>query len=105
MSEDARKLHLRKFHQMSAIEDVLQELRTSSTVLPSLLVDFVSVASNCILPEGLLQNIWDKASRLVNTKGAMAPAPGHPPETRTVESTSNKGCSSCHPRFKWQVYL
>ena len=123
MSEDARKVHLRKFHQMSVIEDVLQEPSTSSTVLPSLSlpslsVDFVSVASNCTLPEGLLQNIWDKASRLVNTKGAMAPAPGHPPEARTVESTSKKGFhlgipgssgrkrfSSWHPRFKRQVYL
>ena len=96
MSEDARKVHLRKFHQMSVIKDVLQEPCTSSTVLPSLSlpslsVDFVFVASNCTLPEGLLQNIWDKASRLVNTKGAMAPAPGHPPEVRTVESTSKKG--------------
>ena len=25
MSENARKVHLRKFHQMSVIEDVLQE--------------------------------------------------------------------------------
>ena len=54
-------------------------------MLPSFSIDFVSVASN--LPEGLLQNIWDKASILVNTKGAMAPAPGYPPEPKTVEST------------------
>ena len=73
---------------MSVIEDTLQEPCTSSTMLPSHSVDFVSVASNYTLPEGLLQNIWDKASRLVNTKRAMAPAPGHPPEARTVESTS-----------------
>ena len=58
-------------------------------MLPSLSIDFVSVVSN--LPEGLPQNIWDKASRLVNTKGAMAPAPGYPPEPKTVESTSKKG--------------
>ena len=29
MSENARKVHLRKFHQMSVIEDVLQEPCTS----------------------------------------------------------------------------
>ena len=28
MSENAHKVHLRKFHQMSVMEDVLQEPRT-----------------------------------------------------------------------------
>ena len=95
MSEDARKAHLHKFHQMSVIAAVLpvQEpcSSTSSAVLPSLSVDFVSVASNCDLQNSLVQSIWDKASRLVNTKGAMAPAPGYPPEARTVQSTSKTG--------------
>ena len=80
---------------MSLIADVLpvQEpcSSTSSAVLSSLSVDFISVASNCDLQNSLVQNIWDKASRLVNTKGAMAPAPGHPPEARTVQSTSKTG--------------
>ena len=92
MSEDARKAQLQKFQQMSVIEDVLQEPCTStSTVLPTLSVDYISVASNCTLPKSLIQNIWDKVSRLVNTKEAMAPAPGHPAEARTVESTSKTG--------------
>ena len=91
MSEDARKAHLQKFQQMSVIEDVPQEPCTSSTVLPTLSVDYISVASNCTLLKSLIQNIWDKASRLVNTKEAMAPAPGHPAEAITVESTSKTG--------------
>ena len=90
MSENVCKAHLRKFQQMSVI-DAPQEPCASSAVLQHLSVDFVSVAFNCTLPKGLVQNIWDKASRLVNTSGAMAPAPGHPPEARTVQRTSKTG--------------
>ena len=45
------------------------------------------------LSRDLLQNIWNKASKLVSTSStAMAPAPGHPPEPRTVvQSTSQTG--------------
>ena len=100
MSEDVRKAHLKKFHQMSVInatqepspqEISPQEPGGSITVLPSLSVDCVSVAANCNLPKDLVQNIWEKASGLVNTRGAMAPAPGHPSEARTVQSTSKTG--------------
>ena len=90
MSEDAHKAHLRKFHQISVI-DASQEPCASSIVLQNLSVDFVSIASHCILPNGLLQSIWDKASRSLNTSGAMAPASGHPPEARTVQSTFKTG--------------
>ena len=34
------------------------------------------------------QGIWEKATRLLCHEGSMAPAPGYPPEARTVQSTS-----------------
>ena len=54
MSEDAHKAHLRKFYQMSVI-DASQEPCASSIVLQNLSVDFVSIASHCILPKSLSQ--------------------------------------------------
>ena len=34
----------------------------------------------------VLEGIWKKAAELVTTEGAIAPAPGHPPEARNVLS-------------------
>ena len=42
MSEDARKLHLRNFHQMSVIEDVLQEPCTALPTFADCMQKFVS---------------------------------------------------------------
>jgi len=47
---------------------------------------------SCTLSRDLLHNIWNKASKLVNASiTVMAPAPGPPPEARTVQSTSQTG--------------
>ena len=80
------------------IEDVLQEPYTSSTVLPSLSVDFVSVAYNYTLPKGLAQIYLGESIKNSEYQGAMhLHLHGYPPEQLKVHP---KRFSSCNPMFK-----
>ena len=49
------------------------------------------VSDNSTVPLSIYQGIWEKATHLLCQEGSMAPAPGYPPEARTVQSTSKTG--------------
>lgn len=53
-------------------------------------VSFEDAAKRANIPLKCLEGIWGKATRLLNSDDAVAPAPGQKPETRMVLSYSGK---------------
>ena len=104
MNTEQRRNHLSKVQatQVSeASENCLQvdalkssNLATSESghtgQTTSLSVDLESAAQQVHIPLKCLEGIWAKASHLLSTDSAIAPAPGQDPEARMVLSYSGK---------------
>ena len=84
MEENTRRAHLNKLHRMppKVIDQPTNQPECSSSVAPitSLSIDVNAVSANSTVQLSVYQGIWEKASPLVNQEGAIAPAPGYPPE-------------------------
>ena len=89
MDKKAREDHVAKFHRM-VLKDIDEEPQ-NFTSTSELSVDVNVVSDNSSIPLSVYQGIWEKARRLLCQEGSMAPAPGYPPEARTVQSTSKTG--------------
>ena len=68
------------------LEDGTVQISTSS----ELSTDVSTAATLVNIPITCLEGIWIKAKKLMETNGAIVPAPGQPPEARMVLSYSGK---------------
>ena len=97
MTVQQRQKHIMAFNRAKVVSTVhhLHDLSTSSlenknTCSTSLSVSCEDFSKDVIVPLKCLEGIWEKATQLLNTDGAIVPAPGQKPEAQMVLSYSGK---------------
>ena len=100
MGINARNSSIKNFHGFLLSNSENSQL-CSTLALPEaervLSVDVDTVSANSSVPVSVYEGIWAKASFLISTDGAIAPAPGYPTEARTVQSASKTGFHTVIP--------
>ena len=93
MSELERKGHIKKFHETDPVptSSVSSLNKSSDSVISSLSISQNAAVELTSLSRDIIDGIWAKAAKLLDTDGALAPAPGLSPLARNVISTSKAG--------------
>jgi len=86
---EQHQAHLQKVAKAVVSTNRHDELYDIVTPL-SLSVDVESVAESVSIPLSCLQDIWIKATELLNKAHAITSAPGHPQKARMVMSRSGQ---------------
>ena len=69
MTQEARTIHLKKFHQMSiSVLESISQVSLDHHAISSLSVNVEDAAANSTAPISVFQGIWSKATQLFNLK-------------------------------------
>ena len=97
MTVQQRQKHISAFNcaeVVSTVEHLLDSsissVENASKSVTSLSISCEDFSKDVIVPLKCLEGIWEKATQLLNTDGAIVPAPGQKPEARMVLSYSGK---------------
>ena len=105
MTTQQRKAHLARVHSAQVVSNDSESVcglsaATKSTSPSCLSLSVEDAAMRVSVPLKCLEGVWKKAHELLNTEGAIAPAPGQAPkaEARMVLSYSGKAPHMVLPR-------